>query len=557
MSLETIVCCAFKAQPTTPPSRKRSAGALAQATDPGPGSSEKQKGPPREAEAASKEKKRKKAYDVVAAQNKIVQQINDQLAKQSNDGLRTAIKQGNESMSQLQQQVTDGQEMKFFEAYVNTIKNRLLLAEHVVAGGDESEAALQAVIAKYKNDKVVVMDDVEQLRPLTKEAERLMGVVREAEDEDAIKLAVKGVKDSVGLYKRLQAALSRSTSDLQKALQQKSKKAASQIEKQKKAQASQQKKAEKEIQKQIKQAKGQQEANLPCLLMDAKIVQDLVADIPVFSDLPALQTALKPGGCLHSGGVYLVKNATAVKKELDACSNVRGFVQIFETQFPMSRQAKERQRAQSGMKIEGVAKIREAMLTYCSSTCTAFGESSPNRDLNELNVYGFTPTMQYSGAEYQGVANLRYSIKGEREIVVCMASDFWSILQDHNYKRGRLSAERPVTTVLGEALWGSRIEDDWVSSLLQKGKDGGSNSKIFFRAVIPEDSVLFCPAGCVLCERSINNKLSVGIRLAVKDPSAKAVESLKTLLNVHKTYSTIGQTEEDKLTKRWTDAVDV
>ncbi|CAE7886579.1 unnamed protein product, partial [Symbiodinium sp. KB8] len=492
-------------------------------------------------------KKRRKAFDTVAARNKVVEKIAEDLIKDMNAALTTALQEAQKATDQLQAEFGDHAAEPLFKAYSDTIQSRRTLVE-LVKGSDS--AALEAKISEYQDMKLATIDDAEKLRTLKSEGDRLTEKAYLCEDEDSIKLVLKGVKDSVSMFKRLQAALNRATSDLKRSLDQKKKRAAGLVEKRKKEEMAKKKKDEKDMQKKIKSAAKGTQGDLPCLLLDASCVSDMVMDIPMFDDLTALKQQFRQGGSLHQGGIYMVKDASTIQGELGNQS-YQGFLQIFETQFPMSKQAKERNRAQSAIKIQGVTKLKEAMLSYCSSKCSAFA-SSCNADLAEVGAYGFTSAMTYAGTEYFGMSTVRYAIKGEREIVAASAEDLWAVLQENGVEM-KMSNERPVSSILGDRMWQSRLEEPWIQSLMLKGKEGasGGSQKIFYRGVIPEGSLLFVPSGFIVCERSLNGRIGLGLRLSVQDSTEKAQAALQKLVNVHKTYSE----STCKLLSRWTDAL--
>ena len=467
------------------------------------------------------------------------------------ENLLKAVAAADAALQTFNAQPVEQEEKDFFADYVRTVQNRRGLVNFVVCAEDDAPDKLKACIEKYQQEKIAVVDDMAKLRTLKGEFVRLSASARDAAGEDEIKLVLKDLKDTIASFKRLLAALTRATSDFTKAMEQKKKKAIGQAEKQRKQDEQQKKKAEKDLQKQIKNAKGQPN-DLPCLFMDAGIVTDLMQEIPIFDTLEAVKEQFKSGGILHAGGAFVLKNVESMNAGIDSVNGLRGFLQIFETQFPMSKQAKEKQRAQSLIKMDGLSKIKESMLSFCSSKCSAFPSAgdSVNVGLTEVNAYGFTSTMRFSGSEYLALASVRYSLKGEREIVSCSPRDLWEILQQRQSTPLRFTAERMVTTVLGETLWASRLDDAWVQELIKKGK-ADPKTKIFFKCVVPENSVLFLPAGVMVCERALNMKVGIGLRMTVADASDISKANLQMLRSIHNTYAE----ENCKLRARWEDAL--
>ena len=135
-----------------------------------------------------------------------------------------------------------------------------------------------------------------------------------------------------------------------------------------------------------------------------------------------------------------------MQAELKSVSGLKGFLQIFETQFPMSKQGKEKQRAQS------------QVMSCCSSKCTAFPSSgeSPNVSLSEVFTCGFTSTMKFSGIEFLGMSSVRLSFALQQSC-------------------GR-SWIRPRTIAFQmKKLWSSRLDEPWIQALLKKGKVDGNS----------------------------------------------------------------------------------
>ena len=156
---------------------------------------------------------------------------------------------------------------------------------------------------------------------------------------------------------------------------------------------------------------------------------------------------------------------------------VKGFLQIFETQFPLSKQAREKGRVQSVIKVESTNKIKELMLEFVSSKSRCFQSTSgpddsaknPNSDLGCLHTYGFTSSMRFSGTEFMGMAAVRFGVRGDREVVAVNAADLWPIVLEHHAEEAaKLSAEKNVASFLGEKLMYGSCECAWVQALLKE-----------------------------------------------------------------------------------------
>ena len=103
-------------------------------------------------------------------------------------------------------------------------------------------------------------------------------------------------------------------------------------------------------------------------------------------------------------------------------------------------------------------------------------------------------------------------------------------------------------TFLGEKLMAATCGDAWVDKLLRAGREEGK--KIMTR-VVSEGSILFVPAGAIILERSLNNKIGVGLRLSLLHSSTLSTQNMDILNSVRGTYPDAS----DKLAKRWQDVV--
>ena len=110
------------------------------------------------------------------------------------------------------------------------------------------------------------------------------------------------------------------------------------------------------------------------------------------------------------------------------------------------------------------------------------------------------------------------------------------------------SSEKTDVTFLGEKLMAATCGDAWVGKLMQAGREEGK--KVMTR-VVPEGSILFVPAGAIILEGSLNNKIGVGLGLSVLDSSTLSIQNMDILGSVRGTCPDAS----DKLAKRWQDVV--
>ena len=520
-----------------------------------------------------KNHKKKKSYDVVANQNQLIEKVNNQLMRGIQEQMGKAVADCEESRKHAKE--TFPTEIAFFKDYESTVIARQEIASAVLSEKDNGDAELVALIESQRTQKVLSIDDVASLTTLKTAAGSLTETTKKALSEDDIKLAIKSLKDSLAAFKRVVAAVSRAANDLKRAVDQKQKKAEADVSKKRKQDEAKQKKDLREMTKKMKQ--GNQGETLPALWVSGPMTEKLCKALLVYDSLESLKadfkvgasinhvckvvkTAKKIAACgfeaifvcqaganLHSGVPYIVqsKAVESLKEEL-AKDSVKGFLQIFETQFPLSKQAREKGRVQSVMKVESTARLKELMMELVSGKVKVFNGDGPNSDMDCLHSYGFTSNMRYGGTEYLGLGTVRYAVKGSREVVIVNASEMWPLLLEHHAEEAsKLAADKLVANFLGEKLLHVKCDDAWVQALLKTGKS------IMWRALVPEGSMLFVPAGVILLERSTNNCLGMGLRMAVDDSSNQSLANLDTLLAAHMTYADA----KDKLVARWQDCV--
>ena len=121
-------------------------------------------------------------------------------------------------------------------------------------------------------------------------------------------------------------------------------------------------------------------------------------------------------------------------------------VQIFETQFPCSKQAKTTGRAQTPLKSENAKKVFETMLEYKHPTCVVMQEHS------DVSVFGFMDSMVYSGVEFNALGSFRMALKGQREVVLLGFADLWEALPSDRKQSANFNDEYNVTAFAGDLL---------------------------------------------------------------------------------------------------------
>ena len=302
-----------------------------------------------------KPKPRRRAFDAVAAQNKLMDRVGQE-KKQAQSALEKSIQDAKDAQAKGKDLSED--EWRVFKAYFDTIETRQELVDHVL---NNKSGAVRAKVEELTSKNTNVIDDQGSLLHIDDFFFELEDQVRACQDEDDIKQAAKAIKGKGALMKRLASALTRSTGDVKRAMEQKQKKAVSDLEKRRKADEAKKKKDQQDMMKKLKKAQGSGSDDMSCMWLD-DFVGKLYNRILVYEDQSKLTDAFKSGQELHDGKMYIfkpAKTAKAVMAHLEK-NTVKGALQIFEAQFPISNQARQHGRVQTVFKLEGAEKVKEA-----------------------------------------------------------------------------------------------------------------------------------------------------------------------------------------------------
>lgn len=284
--------------------------------------------------------KRAKRYDVAANQNKLNERIEQDLMAACKKLLTEVEGEKDKIMGLL-----TNADLDKYHAYIVTMKARACLVRMVLSTDSDAEEKLRRHMEDLKS-KQEPMPVEGAITCLSTAQASLKQKVREGKDEDSMKLVQNELKGSVAMFKRLSAAASRAASDLKKALEARKRKAAVALQKEAKAEERQRTKEEKEVAKAVKLAKNGTET--PCLWLPQSTVGHLQKDLVMVKSLADLLTESKrDASAIAKGEPFCVEDASSVQKYLTENTELAGIMQVFEAQYPMSRQAKERQRAQT------------------------------------------------------------------------------------------------------------------------------------------------------------------------------------------------------------------
>ncbi|CAE7781235.1 unnamed protein product, partial [Symbiodinium sp. CCMP2456] len=365
---------------------------------------------------------------------------------------------------------------------------------------------------------VMPLDDISKVQPLAASMKSLLSELENATDEDAIKRWIEAAKNANDVMKQLIGCLSRAGGDLSRAEKSRKRK----IETDQIAEA-------KKAAKKKEQAKKQLEESLKKVQKDEKNLIFFQA-LPVFSDIPIIDESNFVAEISKAGeGPYMVRVpslATIIE------GNSQNILSVFAAQFPMAPAAREKGRVQSPLKVTGgqLQKIQEGFCSFLRKAGVNMwpepeSEHKEASDLRMVHLYGFLGNMVY--AEYNSLATLRYTHRGEREVILMNFSEFWSVLTPEQQQH-ELTGAYNVTHYVQDLLRHASSEDFFMKEIIRLASEQGGGQKKFLHKVhVGPKCLLFVPAGMLVIERCMNGGINVGMRMSLQDHSDMAMQNLK------------------------------
>ena len=132
--------------------------------------------------------------------------------------------------------------------------------------------------------------------------------------------------------------------------------------------------------------------------------------------------------------------------------------------------------------------------------------------------------MLYYGFEHNMCATMRYTFKGEKEIVAIPFFDVFDYFAGALLQTWDKTKEKFVNFV-ARALRSLTVTD--ISQM-------EANDVVIYRAFVRSGSVVYIPAGFVMCERMVGNAESFGFRFQVMDSEPEANDGLRQIQGVLK-----------------------
>ena len=131
-------------------------------------------------------------------------------------------------------------------------------------------------------------------------------------------------------------------------------------------------------------------------------------------------------------------------------SAVKQHVAIFKFQFPKSSQAQNSGRAQLPLKPnQGSTKLTPLLLELAPLGGQDMIKTAPAAlKFDSTSLFGFVADMQYFGVEYLGLCNVRYTLKGDREVFIGRFGDLFRVWENYGGK----GKEYPATMKIHERV---------------------------------------------------------------------------------------------------------
>ena len=253
----------------------------------------------------------------------------------------------------------------------------------------------------------------------------------------------------------------------------------------------------------------------------------------VFQDLQSFvknaeQEEETPSEWGKQGEAYLIRDC-GVNSSMMAVPSFKPMMEIFGAQLPMSSQARAKLRSQTPLKLaEDLVKKIESWLHEMTPNCiVSWPENSPH---SAISVYGMLPKMVFVGTEFQGLASLRVSIKGTREVLIVNFAELWACLTDQQQVIPKLDEGANVTHYVAQLVGTSDPQASLTQEIITKAPSG---KRLITRAVVEPGSCLCVPAGAILLERVCNAEACVGLRLSICDKSPASSTNFKKMVEVH------------------------
>ena len=354
-------------------------------------------------------------------------------------------------------------------------------------------------------------------------------------------------KDAGDVVKHLTAALSRASGDLSRAEKARKRKAETEVA------AAAKKAAKKKEQDQKKMEENLKKVNTASNGEKSIFFQDV---LPIFKDIPVLdENTFAQDVAKLCDSPYIVK-APNLGTIIEG--NTQNILAVFAAQFPMAPQAREKGRVQSPLKVTDsqMQKIQEAMYGFAqkdkaSLWPTPSKEKDKVGDIGQVQIFGFLGNMVYAGPEYNSLGTLRFTQKGERQVVLMNFSEFWPLLAPEQQQHA-LDAKYNLTHYLQDLLRNASSEDVFVKELLKMSVAASKDDRKFllYKGVIPPKSILYVPAGVLVIERCLNGGHCVGLRMSLVDRSSIGQQNLNGILTIHQAYA-----PDATLTETWKQAL--
>ena len=251
----------------------------------------------------------------------------------------------------------------------------------------------------------------------------------------------------------------------------------------------------------------------------------VVSDIRKYKDINEFKTAAAAGD-FDIRTPYLIEECKSLQDLAGQQITKMAFTN-FRAQLPASEAAKQKKKAQCPYSLPNVDQVRSAMLELTPKSRIPFVHDSP------VSQWGCMSDMMAAGLEHQAMGNLRFTMKGAREVA---CTHFDNVLK---VAEGIMESRSKVLVINEKYTVNDMIESTLLRDMDDKGLSIAEECQMrAFRCTAPAGSLLFIPAGFATVERALGTEVVQGWRTAVIE-GPNVLDRLSSVENKVKGYAKI------------------
>ena len=247
-------------------------------------------------------------------------------------------------------------------------------------------------------------------------------------------------------------------------------------------------------------------------------------EVPTFATIQEFKDHVQTPG-FDPAVPYLIQDCDTLKKLSEAPLSKTALTTV-RAQLSKSDQVKSKKKAQCPYHVHNAIQVRPAMLEL----------SPPNRVALKpepvLSQWGCQADMLQASLEYACFGNLRFTVKGSREVACVHANDVLALADSLAEARGRLPVTFSEKVTVPEVIEKTLMTEMTEAGLAVAEKAGMKA----WRATAAAGSLMFVPSGFACVDRGLGTDVIQGWRLHVVEHST-VLESVSKLEEKFKMYS--------------------